>query len=178
MNSRDNKPHQDDGFSRRASAWMTIIGWILFFLLLFMLFTRLINNMNNPNSNLATQNVNGRKEVVLLRNKQGYYVATGAINGQPVVFMLDTGATDVSIPMAVAERLGLEKGYAMSTHTANGIGTAYSTRLESVALGEISLRDIRGNIMANAGGDEILLGMSFLKHLELTQKGDELRITQ
>ncbi|MDQ1363425.1 MAG: aspartyl protease family protein, partial [Pseudomonadota bacterium] len=132
----------------------------------------------NPNPDVKTYVVGDRKEVVLQRNKYGHYVANGAINGQPVVFLVDTGASDVAIPEAVARRLGLEKGYAMQAHTANGMTTAYSTRLDSVSLGEITLTDIRGSILANAGTEEILLGMTFLKHLELSQKGNELRIVQ
>lgn len=163
---------------RRASAWMIIGGWILFFLLLFMLFNKIINNMNNPNARVETSSVDGRKEVVLQRNKYGHYVATGAINGQPVVFLVDTGASDIAIPEATALKLGLEKGYAFQAQTANGIATAYSTRLDSVSLGEITLTDMKGSILANAGTEEILLGMTFLKHLELSQKGNELRLMQ
>lgn len=169
---------QNGSISRSVSAWLTIVGWIVFFLLLFVLFNKIMTNMNNPNSDVKTYVVGDRKEVVLVRNKYGHYVANGAINGQPVVFLVDTGASDVAIPEAVAMKLGLEKGYAMQAHTANGITTAYSTRLDSVSLGDITLTDIRGSILSNAGTDEILLGMAFLKHLELSQKGNELRVIQ
>ena len=170
--------NDDETFSRRASAGMIIVGWIIFFLLLTLLFSKLIDNMNNPNAAVETSTVNGRKQIVLQRNEYGHYVATGAINGQPVVFLVDTGATDVAIPEATAQRLGLKKGHAFPTQTANGTGMAFSTQLDSVSLGEITLMDIRGSILANAGTEEILLGMSFLKHLELNQKGDELRLMQ
>lgn len=175
MSSQDN---QNGSFGRTAGAMLTIVGWIAFFLLLFVLFNKILDNMNNPNPDVKTYVVGDRKEVVLERNKYGHYVANGAINGQPVVFLVDTGASDVAIPEAVANRLGLEKGYAMQAQTANGITTAYSTRLDSVSLGDITLTDIRGSILSNAGTDEILLGMAFLKHLELSQKGNELRIIQ
>jgi aspartyl protease family protein len=170
--------HHDDSSIRRTAAWMTIIGWIVFFLLLFYLFNRVWENMQNPNTAVATQYIGERKQVTLQRNKYGHYVATGAINGEPVVFLVDTGATDIAIPESIANKLGLEKGPAMTARTANGIATAYATRLDSVSLGEITLHDIRGSILANAGTEEILLGMTFLKHLELNQKGDELTIIQ
>ena len=176
MNNQNNN-NDDEGFSRTASSVMIIAGWIIFFLLLALLFSRLMDYMNNPNTAVSTRTVDGRKEVVLQRNEYGHYVATGAINGQPVVFLVDTGATDVAIPEATAQRLGLVKGRAFSTQTANGIGTAFSTQLDSVSLGDIELQNIRGSILANAGTDEILLGMAFLKHLELNQKGNQLRIS-
>lgn len=174
--SEQNNP--DDNFSRSASSWMIIGGWVLFFLLLLLLFSRLLDKLHNPNSALETQQVDGRREVVLQRNQYGHYVATGTINGQAVVFLVDTGATDVAIPEATAKRLGLKKGYPFQAQTANGITLAYSTQLDSVALGDITLQDIPGSIMSNAGTEEILLGMTFLKHLELNQKGNQLRITQ
>ena len=171
--------HNDnDSFMRTASTWMTIGGWILFFLLLLMLFSKIMNKMNNPNDTIATAHVNGRKEVVLQRNKYGHYVATGAINGEPVVFLVDTGATDIAIPENIASKLGLKKGYAFQAQTANGIATAYSTRLDTVSLGEITLQDMKGSILSNAGTEEILLGMTFLKHLELNQKGEQLTLIQ
>lgn len=170
--------NHDDNFSRRASAWMIIGGWVLLFLLLILLFSKVMDNMNNPNASVATRSVDGRKEVVLDRNKYGHYVATGAINGQPVVFLVDTGATDVAIPEDLARKLGLKKGYAFQAQTANGLATAYTTRLDSVSLGDITLTDIKGSILTNAGTEEILLGMTFLKHLELNQKGDQLRVIQ
>lgn len=175
MSSPDN---QDNSFSRSASAWMTIAVWIIFFFMLFFLFSKLMNKMNNPNDAVATSYVDGRKEVVLQRNQYGHYVATGAINGEPVVFLVDTGATDIAIPENIADKLGLIKGHAFQATTANGLTTAYSTRLDEVALGDITLRDVRGSILSNAGTDEILLGMVFLKHLEMNQKGDQLTLTQ
>ena len=168
----------DDGFIQRARTWMVIGGWVLLFMLLTLLFSKVIDNMNNPNSSVETRSVDGRKEVVLERNKYGHYVATGAINGQPVVFLVDTGASDVAIPEETARKLGLKKGFAFQAQTANGIAVAYTTRLDTVSLGDITLRDIKGSILSNAGTEEILLGMAFLKHLELNQKGNQLRVVQ
>ena len=169
---------QDSSYTRSATAWMTIAVWIIFFLMLFFFFSKLMSKMNNPNDSVATRYVDGHKEVVLQRNQYGHYVASGAINGQAVVFLVDTGATDVAIPEDIANKLGLKKGFAFQAQTANGLTMAYSTRLDTVSLGDISLNDIRGSILSNAGTEEILLGMAFLKHLELNQKGDQLTLTQ
>ena len=62
--------------------------------------------------------------------------------------------------------------------TANGNTRAYRTRIDSVGIGEIKLYDLSATILTNMPGKEILLGMNFLKHLEITQKGKTLTIKQ
>ena len=62
--------------------------------------------------------------------------------------------------------------------TANGNTLAYQTHLDSVAIGDIRLYDLRATILENMSGDEILLGMNFLKHFEIIQKGKMLTIRQ
>ena len=126
----------------------------------------------------AGLSADGVREVVLRQNRAGHYVASGGINGQPVTFLLDTGATSVSIPASVAGRLGLKRGAAMRAHTANGTVTTYATRLDEVRLGNISLENVRADINPHMLGDEVLLGMSFLRKLEFTQRDRELTIRQ
>ncbi len=157
---------------------MTTMAWIAFVLFLAYLFDQLIDRRNNPNQDITSTSINGRTEISLLRNPQGHYVSSGRINGQPVVFLLDTGATSVAIPMPVAEKLGLEIGPAIKVKTANGTALAYRTRLQTISLGEISMQDLPATILSNMHGEEILLGMSFLKNFELVQKGKTLTIRQ
>jgi len=100
------------------------------------------------------------------------------INGEPVVFLLDTGATGVAVPESVARRLRLTRGRAFRTQTANGLATAYSTRLQSVRVGEIELNDVGAGISPGLDTREVLLGMSFLRHIEFTQRGNTLILRQ
>ena len=100
------------------------------------------------------------------------------INGQAVQFMLDTGATDVAIPSAVAERLGLARGVPVTVSTANGRSEGYRTRLDSVRLGAIELRDVRALVAPGLDGEQVLLGMSALKKLEFTQRGGTMLLRQ
>jgi aspartyl protease family protein len=88
---------------------MIIAAWILLLVLLTWFFNDHLEGRRNPNRQLATVH-DGVPEVRLERNRYGHYVATGAINGHAVEFMLDTGATDVSIPVAIADRLELQRG--------------------------------------------------------------------
>lgn len=158
---------------------MLIGGWILGLLLLAYLFNGLLEHQRNPNRSLSTvTSESGIHEVVLQRNRDGHYLANGKINNQVVEFMLDTGASDVSVPETVARRLGLQRGAPRVYSTANGTITAYQTLLPTLSLGDIVLYDVRASINPYMDDDTILLGMSFLKHLEFTQRGDTLIIRQ
>ncbi len=158
---------------------MIYIAWLLVLGLLFMFFNYMLERQHNPNQNIKSNNYNnGIREVTLQSNRYGHYVTNGSINGQPVVFLLDTGATRVSIPEPIANRLNLTRGMPLKTNTANGIITTYSITLDKVALGAIELKSVRASINPNMLGDEILLGMSFLKHLEWNQRGNILILRQ
>lgn len=134
--------------------------------------------IQNPNQSVSGEIAGDVREVMLKRNPAGHYVATGMINSSPVVFMLDTGATNVSIPKPVADRIGLTPGTRMRAITANGTIEVRSTRLDTVELGVIKLRDVQGSINPGMGGEQILLGMAFLRDLELVQRGDTLLLRQ
>ncbi len=158
---------------------MIILGWLLVLGLLTLFFSDYLAKQQNPNQQLRTATApNGQSEVRLQRNRYGHYVASGLINGQPVTFLLDTGATHISIPASVARRLNLEAGLAIPVETASGQVEVFATRLDSVSLGNIEVNNVRANINPYMDMEEILLGMSFLKHLDFSQQGDQLIIRQ
>jgi len=153
---------------------MIFIAWLLLLALLTYGFNNYLEQQNNPNQNISAEQYSNIAEVKLKQNRYGHYVATGKINDIAVTFLLDTGATVISIPEHIASKLQLEKGYPSQSRTANGTITVYGTRLDSVGIGSIELNNIRASINPHMSGDEILLGMSFMKHLEMIQKGNEL----
>lgn len=157
---------------------MTVIAWLIFLAILFGVFDYFISQRINPNQNIITSIDGFQKEISLQRNVYGHYVTSGTINGHPVVFLLDTGASDVAIPESLADEIGLLKGHAVHIKTANGNTEAYRTQLDSVALGEITRYDLSATILPNIAGKEVLLGMNFLKHFEIIQKGKTLTIRQ
>ena len=174
MNS-EQPARKDSGISTA----MTALAWISIMALFGFYFSDLLDKQNNPNQNLSTQYTSGQfREVTLQRNRYGHYVTTGKLNGHAVVFMLDTGATGVAIPDTIAKQLKIKRGSAHQVNTANGTGTAYATRLQSVSVGEIALENVPASIVPGYASDEILLGMSFLKHIEFTQRGDTLVLKQ
>jgi len=164
---------------KKLGALMITLMWIIIFVLLALFFSDQLNKQKNPNqSPITTESSDGIKTLVLQRNRQGHYISNGSINNIPVVFMLDTGATDVSIPEKIAQKLDLKKGRSAIYQTANGPVKVSMTRLQHVSLGDISLNNVRATINPGFHSNEILLGMSFLKHLEFTQRGNQLTLKQ
>ena len=119
----------------------------------------------------------GTISVSLDQHISGHYFSKGMINDQPVKFLLDTGATDVAIPESVAKRLGLVYGQKIFIKTANGTSTAYDTRIRTLSLGGIVQHDIQASIATGMEGDQILLGMSFLRHLDFVQRDGVLTLS-
>ena len=178
MQDQDN--HGD--FTSRMGTTMMVVAWVIFLFILFGGFDYLVSKRINPNQNIVTNEYyleNGlQKEIVLQRNAYGHYVTSGTINDYEVEFLLDTGATEIAVPEALANDLGLVKKQRIIVKTANGNTRAYRTRIASVGIGDIKLYDLNATILTNMPGKEILLGMNFLKHFEITQKGKMLTIKQ
>ncbi len=166
----------DDSPSRLGRA-MLFAAWVLGLALLVLFFNGVIERQRNPNPDpVAGTAQTGVPQVVLRRNRAGHYVAGGRINGQPVVFLVDTGATDVALPLSLARRLGLALRPGGISQTANGTVETWSTRLATVDLGGLVARNVRASVLPNMPGDEVLLGMSYLKQLELIQRGETLTL--
>jgi len=158
---------------------MIIAAWLLLLGLLTLFFQSYLEKQSNPNKNPdGSVSDQGVREVVLERNRAGHYVADGAINGERVTFLLDTGATDVAVPGSIAERLGLKPGVSTISRTANGSVTSWSTRIDEIRLGPIQLRAVKASILPSMKGGDVLLGMSFLKQIELVQRGRNLTLRQ
>lgn len=156
---------------------ITII-WIALLVATTVIFKYALDNVNNPNQQLTiTTDEQGNKEVVLQQNRYGHYVASGQVNGQAVEFLLDTGATVVAVPAHIANKLNLKRGQAFQTQTANGSSQSYATVIDKLTLGGIVMTNVPASISSGMEFDEILLGMSFLKHLHLTQQGKQLKIS-
>lgn len=170
------KPKHDS--NHRTGRHMMIAAWLGGLVLLTLFFQDILETRFNPNTDpKVQQGVDGRHEVVLDRNARGHYVADGRINGVAVTFLLDTGATDVAIPEALADRLGLERIGGAISQTANGPVAVWQTVLDEVQLGAIRLQDVRASILPSMGArDPVLLGMSFLRQLEFSQQAGQLTL--
>ena len=102
------------------------------------------------------------------------FVADGEVNGRRVTFLLDTGATYIALPAQLARELKLKLGPPITLQTAAGPATGYPTRLDSVRLAGIEMRDMAAVVSEGLEPGQVLLGMNFLKRLEMTQRGEQL----
>ncbi len=120
-----------------------------------------------------------RQSVTLAADTRGHFVAEGAINGRPVRFVVDTGATVVALPASDAVRLGIDyrKGPLALTKTAGGVVPVYKVRFDSVRLGAIEIAAVDG-VVIEQGLEIALLGMSFLNRVEMKNEGQLMTLTR
>jgi aspartyl protease family protein len=121
----------------------------------------------------------GRQSITLAADTRGHFVTLGAVNDQPVRFVVDTGATLVALPAADATRAGLDfrKGELALTKTAAGVVPVYKVRLDKVRLGAIELRGVDA-VVIEQGLDIALLGMSFLSRVDMRHEGQLMTLTR
>ncbi|QEA11777.1 retropepsin-like aspartic protease family protein [Comamonas flocculans] len=119
------------------------------------------------------------RRLVLQADAGGHFTDEGSINGRPVRFMVDTGATTVALGRAEAERLGIrvQAGEPVRMHTANGTATGWRVRLDSVRIGPLQQSGVVA-IVVQQPMPYVLLGNSFLKPYEMARKGSELTLLQ
>lgn len=118
-----------------------------------------------------------RQQVTLAADRHGHFVTDGAVNGNPVRFLVDTGATSIALPGRDAVRLGLDyrKGARGMTQTANGPVAVYRVSLDRVRLGGIELQAVEA-VVIEQGLDIALLGMSFLNRVEMKREGQTMTL--
>ena len=117
------------------------------------------------------------QEIVLPVGLGGHFMAGGAINGRPVQFMVDTGATVVAISQTEAERIGLAWRDAPRavTQTANGAVPVHRVSLSAVRVGEVEVANVDAIVMP-AQMPYVLLGNSFLSRFQMRRDNDVLRL--
>jgi aspartyl protease family protein len=173
-----NHPQPQQGH-KKTGIVMLVIAWGILLVLVGVFFDDLLSQQQNPNqAPVSAFSSTGMKEVRLLPNRQHHYVLSGFINDVGVEFLLDTGATDVVIPQGLAKEIGLVAGRKSYASTANGTITVFRTTLDTVNLGNIQLTDISASINPAMHGNVVLLGMSALKQIEFSQRGDTLILRQ
>lgn len=157
---------------------MLYLAWAILLGLMTYGFQHWLARERNPNRVPTSARDATSVSVTLKQNRQGHYYVNGSINDRPVEFVVDTGATDVAVPAPLARELQLERGAPVQLQTANGVVNGFATRLARVRIGAIEQTQVRAHINPSMNGDEVLLGMSFLRRLEFTQRGDTLVLRQ
>jgi len=117
------------------------------------------------------------RQIVLSMGVGGHYSAPGTINGRATSFLVDTGATNIAISQAEAEKLGLRYLYGkrVVTQTANGIVPAYQILLGSVRIGEVEVREVEAIVIPGLMS-HVLLGNSFLNRFQMRRENDVMTL--
>ncbi len=109
----------------------------------------------------------------------GMYAAPGTVNGFPVQFLIDTGATQVAMNKNEARRLGIDYGQTgieAAVHTASGITRSYQVTLREVRVGDIVLAAVPASIIDGDFPKQLLLGNSFLNRIEMRRDGEMMEL--
>lgn len=113
-------------------------------------------------------------------NAIGQYITHGSINGQSVSFLIDTGATSIAMNSREARRLGINFASAKPSQviTAGGPVKAYSLMLKLVKVGELEGRNIKAVVLEGNYPRLVLLGMSWLQHVEIIENAGVMKLTK
>lgn len=137
--------------------------------------------LGNASAVSATFSQRDKKQEKVYVNSAGMYLSVGSINGRSVRFLLDTGATAVTMNIDQAKKLGInykEIGTSTGVSTASGFEKAYRVLLKSVAVGGIKQSNVVAVVIEGKHPGPILLGMSFLGHLNIQHDGTAMTLTQ
>ena len=115
----------------------------------------------------------GNFEITVPVARDGHYYLEGAINGQPVVFLIDTGASYVSVGSDVARRANLPEGVTGVFSTANGSVEGRIVRRQSVRADVFQISGISIAVMPGSSPYG-LLGQNFLRHFSVSQSDGKL----
>ncbi len=121
----------------------------------------------------------GGTQIVLTAGSGGHFFTGGAINGKAVRFLVDTGATYVSMGVNEAERLGIDyrAGRPGMTSTANGAMAVYKVSLASVRIGDVLVYNVEA-LVGQAPMDQVLLGNSFLTRFQMKRENDLMTLSK
>jgi len=119
-------------------------------------------------------------ETLLHADQRGHFVTPAYFNGVPLTAVIDTGASYVSLSAEHAQRLGIDfrRGQRVTEQTANGPVVSYMVLLASVQVGEVVLTNVPTTIQEGGGLPVALIGMSFLKQVEMRRSGNTLTLSR
>lgn len=126
---------------------------------------------------VGAASADGSGKIVMTADAQGHFFTTGNINGTSVRFLVDTGATMVSLGASDARRIGLDfnRGQKGMSQTANGQTVVSKVQLDTVRIGDTTLHNVDALIHQNEM-PVALLGMSFLNRMEMQRDGSTMTL--
>lgn len=126
---------------------------------------------------VGAANGDGSGKIVMTADGQGHFYTTGTINGTSVRFIVDTGATMISLGMNDARRVGVDfnRGEKSMSNTANGQAVVSKVQLATVRIGDVTLHNVDA-LIHQTDMPVALLGMSFLNRMEMLRDGSTMTL--
>lgn len=135
-----------------------------------------VSNWSSQEAKITTPNpAKVQRVLVIKRHANGHYLVEGAINGKALTFLVDTGASVVSLPRNLADQANISCQQQTLLQTANGASNACSGNLTQLKIGDFVLKDVTVMIAPNL--DQPLLGMNVLQQFRIEQDNGEMRLT-
>jgi len=141
-----------------------VLGWLLVFALAYALVVRFVPGFGTPRIEVSHDGA-----LVLHANRSGNYEVPGTINAVPVMFILDTGASTVSISDAMAQRMGISGCMPTVSSTANGAIPNCTAVAHTLTFGNFAVHDVQVGVLPQLG-QHALLGMNVLSQMDLSQR--------
>jgi aspartyl protease family protein len=115
--------------------------------------------------------------IVMSAGSGGHFLGDGSINGKPVRFLVDTGASVIALGRSDAERIGLDykNGTRVLMNTANGQVVAFRVTLTSVRIGDVQVHNVEATVSPGEM-PYVLLGNSFLTRFQMKRENDMLTL--
>lgn len=163
--------------ARRIGRWMAIGAWLTVLALGTVFAQRALDARADARQPRTLGSAADGYRLELVADRRGHFSLSALVNGRPVEFLIDTGATGIALPAALATRLGLTRGRSFPVQTAAGPSVAYATTLDTLQVGPFERHGVSAGISSAMEGETGLLGMSFLKDFQLLQREGRLIIT-
>ncbi|QLI83027.1 clan AA aspartic protease [Chitinibacter fontanus] len=156
----------------RSSLSIAVV-WVLVCALIYWAFDALILRQHNPNQ--MQIGMTQQADLILKRSRDGHFRMSATLNGEPVVLLIDTGASVLTIDQSLAKQLSLPEGAQLMTQTANGEVAAYESKLDTLIFGPFQMREVKVAVVRKLG-NEVLLGMNVLRRFSVQIAGDEMKL--
>ena len=152
-----------------AAVWLAVAG------VLYLVFDRIEHNRQASLKPYALDS----GDLVIPRQRDGHFHVEGEVNRQPVRFLVDTGASHVSVSQTLATQAGLPAGQSITLHTANGPRQGQLVRSVPVRVGNLVLNDTSVAVgLSGLEPQQALLGQAFLRHFDVEIRRDEMVLRQ
>ncbi len=160
---------QNSNNTKQLGGFLLTIGWVICLIVIGVLYHKSLYSAKEPKIIINQSEA----KIIIPKSFDSHYHIQGQIDNQLIDFIIDTGATKLSLSENLAKKFNLSFGPVIKISTANGDVDGYLTTIPNIIIGKIEFNNISALIMPNMS-DEALLGMNILKKFDISQHDDNL----